>query len=203
MAGIAFRTAWNKDDETLRQDAVAFWRGGPQLLPQGVDPIARARELCAVAYRDGSVVGVSTVTIEFVPQFRSRMALYRCSAAPDLLTIPPLSWRITDYSREVLEKWSLENPDEKVMGLMAIIQAQSLIEHYPQIVAPANMAFTGFTPAGFPIRVAWFKHATIPTEWPPRPLPKKEPESARRLPAGTGFRVRLDRYIKSPKDEVG
>jgi hypothetical protein len=168
MSDITFRPAWRKADAELERDAKTFWQSGPGLLSaRAADE--RIHELCALAYRDGCPVGVSTATIEFVPRFRSHMAVYRCAVAGGLRH-QPLSWTITDYSREVLEQWSLENPDEKVMGLMAVIQSKVLVTRYPQVFGVVNMTFTGFTPSGFPIRVAWFKHATIPTDWPPRPL---------------------------------
>lgn len=196
---VTFRTAWRKADKELEQDAKTFWQSQKRLLPANVDPADRARELCAVAYRDNTVVGVSTATIEFVPQFRSYMAAYRCSVSSGFLTFPPLSWSITDYSRKVLEQWSLENPNEKVMGLMAILQAQAFVQRCPYIVGPANMVFTGFSPAGYPIRVAWFKHARIPIDWPPRPLAAREqPEPARLEPEGGVFHVPLDRFTRPP-----
>lgn len=167
MSAITFRTAWRKADPALERDARAFWES--IRLPRGVDPERRAQELCAVAYRDNQPVGVSTATIEMIERFRCRMAVYRCAVKIGLRRTP-LSWTITEYSRDVLERWSLENPSEKVMGLMAVIQSRELILRYPEVVMPAaNLVFVGFAPAGFPIRVSWFKHATIPVEWPPRP----------------------------------
>jgi hypothetical protein len=168
MPDIEFRAAWRKSDPEMERDAKAFWQSKKRLLPPGVNIDQRARELCAIAYRGGQPVGVSTVTIEFIEQFRSNMAVYRCAVSSEF-GHQPLSWRITDYSREVLEHWSLENPGEKVMGLMAVMQSKVLVTRYPQVFGVVNMTFTGFTPAGFPIRVAWFKHATIPTDWPPQP----------------------------------
>jgi hypothetical protein len=164
---IVFRAAWQKADPRLEHDAVDYWRGSGIRLPKGVDPDERARQLCAVAFLQERPVGVSTATLELVPQFRCRMALYRCSVKLGLRH-QPLSWRITEFSQGVLEQWSLENSHEKVMGLMAVMQSRELIMRYPQVFGVANMVFAGFTPAGFPIRVYWFKHATIPTEWPPR-----------------------------------
>jgi hypothetical protein len=169
LTAITFTAAWQKGDGNLETDAKAFWLRQKTILPRNVSADDRARELCAVAYRDGSPVGVSTATLEYIPRFRSRMALYRCAVETGLRH-QPLSWRITEFSGEVLETWSVAHPEEKVMGLMAIIQSKELIMRYPQVFAPANMLFTGFSAAGFPIRVAWFKHATIPIEWPPRPL---------------------------------
>lgn len=177
MSGISYRTAWRKADSELEQHAKEFWRVRRR-LPSRVNPVDRARELCAVAIHKDHAVGVSTATLERVPEFRCRMAVYRC-AVTHALRHAPLSWRITEYSHDVLEKWSLENPDEKVMGLMAVIQSRELILRYPQVFAPANMIFTGFDPAGFPIRVSWFKHATIPTDWPPRASRQNElPEAS-------------------------
>lgn len=165
---IVFQAAWQRADPGLERDAVDYWTGTGVNLPKGVDPHERARQLCAVAYLEDRPVGVSTATIEMVPQFRSRMAMYRCSVKLGLRH-QPLSWRITEFSQSVLEQWSLEKPQEKVMGLMAVMQSRELITRYPQVFGVANMTFAGFTPAGYPIRVFWFKHATIPTDWPPWP----------------------------------
>jgi len=195
MSAITFRTAWRRNDEDLQRDAKAFWQSHTR-LPANVTPDERARELCAVAFRDDSAVGVSTATVELIPQFRCHMAVYRCSVAKGFLALPPLSWSITDYSRTVLEQWSLENPGEKVMGLFAVVQARALIERYPHIVGPAQMNFAGFTPAGFPVRVAWFRHATIPAEWPPRPLRSRVISQPER--AATALPMALDRPPKSP-----
>lgn len=188
MSGVEFRAGWRKNDHVLEADAIAFWGSGKRVLPQRVDPEARARELCAVAYRDGIPVGVSTATLKYIEQFRSIMAFYRCSVRTEF-GHEPLSWRITDFSREVLERWSLDNPAEKVMGLMAVMQSKILVTRYPQVFAVVNMTFTGFTPSGLPIRVAWFKHATIPTEWPPRPDP--DHKRVQTEPAEIHFPVRV------------
>lgn len=168
MSEITYRMAWRKNDPELERDAIGFWEERQKLLPQGVAPESRAKELCAVAYRDGETVGVATATLEFVPQLRCRMAVYRCAVSLGMRH-KPLSWTITEYSQDMMEEWSRENPDQKVMGLLAIMQAKEFIVKYPEIVTPARMAFIGFTPAGFPIRVFWFKHARIPTDWPPKP----------------------------------
>jgi hypothetical protein len=172
MSEITFHTAWRKADPDLERDAKAFWQSNRFKLPARVDPDKRARQLCAVAYSGERPVGVSTATLEMVEQFRCRMAVYRCAVRIGLRRTP-LSWRITEYSRDVIEQWSLENPSEKVMGLMAVIQSRELVLRYPEVVMPAaNLVFVGFNPMGFPIRVSWFKHATFPVEWPPRPSAK-------------------------------
>jgi len=168
MSGVQFREAWKRADPELEHDAKQFWLGRGKLLPNNVTPEDRAKDLCAVAYYEGKPVGVSTAVLIHVQQFRTRMAVFRCAVAKAVRRTP-LSWRITEYSQGVLERWALANPDEKVMGLMAVMQSRELVTRYPEVFGVANMTFTGFNEMGYPIRVAWFKHATIPTEWPPRP----------------------------------
>jgi len=201
ISAITFRTAWCKDDKALEEDAKSFWRSQEKhfKLPEDSNADQRAKEHCAIAYSEGGPVGIATATLEFVPLFRTNMAVYRCAVSHDAVTVPPLSWRITEYSREVLEQWSLDNPAAKIMGLVALMTAKGFILPYPQIVAPANMVLSGFTPEGYPIRVAWFKHATIPTEWPPRPLPSRESAPPGDRSTVENFSVPLDPNIKSPK----
>lgn len=190
MSDVVFKSGWRKNDAEMEEDAKTFWgtnRAGR--LPPRVDVNERARELCAIAYRDSTPIGVSTAKIMYIEQFRSLMAYYRCSVASEFGR-EPLSWRITDFSRETLERWSLEHPEEKVMGLMAVMQSKTLVTRYPQVFGVVNMTFTGFTPAGYPIRVAWFKHATIPTDWPPRPSKDAQHMGGVQLNLSTPVRTR-------------
>lgn len=188
MLDIEFRAGWRRNDAEMETDAKAFWQNRKRVLPRNIDPDKRAHELCAIAYRDGEAVGVSTAVIQYIEQFRSNMAVYRCAVATEF-GHQPLSWRITNYSRVVLERWSLENPAEKVMGLMAIMQSKTLVTRYPDVFGVVDMTFTGFAPSGFPVRVAWFTHATIPTEWPPRPAADQAPE--RGIMGGMRFPIRI------------
>jgi hypothetical protein len=199
MSAITFRAAWQKADPDLERDAKEYWRGGRRKLPQHVAPDDRVGELCAVAYREDRPVGVSTARIETVGQFRCRMAMYRCAVTIGLRHTP-LSWRITEYSQDLLERWSLENPDEKVMGVLAVIQSRELVLRYPQVFAPANMVFAGFSAAGLPIRVAWFKHAAIPTEWPPRPTRMVEPPETK-VKAKWGGEILVSHNFKESKTD--
>jgi hypothetical protein len=61
---------WRRDDAKVAADAVALWtRLGA--LPAGLDPGLRARELCTAAYRDGELIGVSTMVLDILPQLRA------------------------------------------------------------------------------------------------------------------------------------
>jgi hypothetical protein len=167
MAEIVFKPAWRKDDPELERDAIAFWRR-MKILPPNVRPEDRAKELCAVIYKDGEAVGVSTITLDYMKQFRGRLAMWRISIAP-FFRRRDLATELGIFTRDVMEQWSLENPAEGVMGVGAVIQARQLIQQRPSVYWPGGMMFMGYMPSGHPLRVCWFKHAVVSTEWPPVP----------------------------------
>ncbi len=119
--GFEFRTAWRRADPQIESDAREFWRAMRLIAPPEIE--RRIPELVAAAYVDGRLVAVSTAEFNMLPQLRARFAMYRCLVAPEYRR-HHLSYRISGFSREVLEQWSLANPHEKIMGMAAIIQAR-------------------------------------------------------------------------------
>lgn len=154
-----FKPAWRRNDPELEADAIAFWQQYKS-LPKGVDPEKRAKELCGLVYRDDSVIAVSTAVVTEMPRFRCRMAMYRCAAAPSFRR-NPFSLKVTVDSRDLLEKWSLEHPEEGVMAMAAFIESRLLARHMPSVFWPADLVFMGYGPNGQQLRVSWFKHATV------------------------------------------
>lgn len=141
MSQPVFKPAWRRNDAALQTDAIAFWQKY-KFLPEGVGPEERAKELCGLVYRDGEVIAVSTITIKEMPRFRCRMAMYRCAAAPSFRR-SPFSLQVTEESRKLMEQWSLENPQEGVMGLAAAIESRLLARHMPSVFWPADLIFMG------------------------------------------------------------
>jgi hypothetical protein len=159
MSKEFFKPAWKQGDPKYENDAIAFW-AKHRLLPNSVDAKKRVKELCGIVYRENSVIAVSTAAIEDMPRFRCRMAIYRCSAAPSVRR-QPFSLKVTVESRDLLEKWSLNNPAEGVMAMAARIESSVLVRHMPSVFWPADLVFMGYTPKGRQLRVSWFKHATV------------------------------------------
>lgn len=104
---------------------------------------------------------------KIMPRFRCRMAMYRCAASPSFRR-SPCSLQVTNESRELMEQWSLEHPEEGVMGLAAAIESKLLARHMPSVFWPAELIFMGYMPNGQQLRVAWFKHATVNPKAPTR-----------------------------------
>jgi hypothetical protein len=156
-AGLDLRPAWRRGDARIEADAIAFWnRLG--ILPREVAAEARAKELAAVAYKDGRLIGVTTVTLERLEFLRARFALVRSAIDPEYRLQGVLFW-LGLHVREVIEQWAAAHPQERVAGLAGIIEMPESTPRLKQPVWPEHqMTLAGFTPAGRQIRVSWFAH---------------------------------------------
>ena len=156
IPGFELRPAWRLNDARIEADAMAFWaRLG--ILPPDVSPAQRAKELIAVVYKDDAVVGVHSATIERVEQVRARLAMLR-SAVDPAHRRGHVSMALSLYSRAMLERWSRENPHERLAGLGAIVESQQLAERGKQPYWPqTRFILAGFLPDGRQLRISWFE----------------------------------------------
>lgn len=156
IRGYELRPAWQRNDPRIEADAAAFWNR-LEILPQGVDPAQRARQLVAVVYKDEEIVGVMTATIERVEQVRTRLAMIRSAVDPGhrrAQILRALTW----YSRALLERWSRDHPHERLGGLGGIIESEQLAELAKQPnLAPSGFILAGFLPDGRQLRISWFE----------------------------------------------
>ena len=145
------------------EDAKTLWnRLGA--LPQGVSAEERANQLCAVAYCDGEMLGVSTVHMGTLPSLpRCRLGFLRVLVAPEhQLRGVGLARTMSVSSRDVLEQWSRDNPGERLLGMAAIIESPDLAEESKRLFWPENgLALVGYTAGGRQIRIVWFAHARL------------------------------------------
>jgi hypothetical protein len=154
---IEVRPAWRRDDPAIEADAIDFWTR-LKLLPSGVAPEQRAKELIAAAYRDGRLIAVSTATIEWVAFLRARFAILRGATDPAhrrghaqlALAVP---------SRDLLERWALDHPEERLAGGLAVIDGGEWGDFLKLPVWPySELGLVGHTKDGRQIRAAWFGH---------------------------------------------
>ncbi|MGZ8337543.1 MAG: hypothetical protein ACXWU1_12860, partial [Allosphingosinicella sp.] len=157
---VDLRPAWRLDDPEIEQDAIAFW-SRLSLLGAGTDPARRAKELVAAAYQSDRLVGVATAWLERLEQLRGRFAVYRCAVDPDSRR-HLVSTALTVFARDVLERWSVAHPGERVLGLAAVIESRSLVERqkYP-VWENTGLNLVGYDRDGRQVRVAWFAHARV------------------------------------------
>lgn len=162
MAEISFRSAWDKQDAALMRDAREFWLGlGGAVTPGEVDE--RLPQLCALAYADGKVVGLSTAYIYDYPRLRSRFAFYRTNVAEGFRR-QRLAVKLCAYSRDRLQEWAGENPEVKLQGLFIVLQAKEFKKDQRVPLArrgDLDFVLIGYTPGGYQMRVVWFEGATV------------------------------------------
>jgi hypothetical protein len=158
--GFELRPAWRREDRQAEADAIAFWtRLG--LLPSHATSEDRARELVAVAYRDGRVAGVVTAEVGILPQVRARLAMVRGAVDPELRR-SQIGFALLLAARRILEAWSAEHPDEGLAGIGGIVESRDLMAAQSQPYWPVSrFGLIGFTPDGRQIRVSWFDHARV------------------------------------------
>lgn len=160
MSEIAYKSAWLKKDPVIERDTLAFWQAS-NLLPKNALPADRLRELCTVAYDGGRLIAVSTAKITEMDFLRSRIAMWRCSIAPDMRG-KHISTEMGRVSRQVLEEWSLAHPEERVMGMGTAVQTANLDQKKKRPIWKASgLTFVGYSNQGQQIRIAWFDHAEI------------------------------------------
>ena len=164
-AAVELRPAWRLSDPAIERDAEIFWKREGVLGPRADVP-KRLSELCMAAYVDGEVVGLTSAAIQQIDSLRCKLAMFRCAVARTIRSQRVAS-QLTLATRDLLEAWSRDNPDEEVLGFGCIVQSRVLVENHRWAVWPDNhLAFVGYTPRGYPMRVYWFQHAKIAPYWP-------------------------------------
>jgi len=156
IPGCELRPAWRLNDERIEADAIAFWtRLG--ILPVGVAPEQRAKELVAVVYKNGALFGVQTARIERVEQVRARLAMVRSAVDPGHRRTH-ISLALTLYSRNLLQAWAREHPEEKLGGLGAKVGGPDLAARAEQPFWPqTRFILAGFLADGRQLRISWFE----------------------------------------------
>lgn len=153
---IEIRPAWGLRDPGIEADAIAFWKR-LDILPKGVTPEERARELVLAAYQGGRVVGVVTAEVGVLPQVRARLAMIRGAVDPESRR-GRVGFAMLFATGRILERWSAAHPHERVAGFGGIVESPELLAAQNQPYWPiTRFGLVGFTPDGRQIRVSWFE----------------------------------------------
>jgi hypothetical protein len=151
-----FRPAWRLDDAEVEAGAIAFWQR-MKILPAEVNPEERAKELICTAWKDGKVIGVQTAALGRLELVRARLAMVRSAVDPEHRR-SRVSFAMSLYARDLIERWSMAHPHERVAGLGAIIESREFAGREKQPFWPnTKYGVVGYTPDGRQIRVSWFE----------------------------------------------
>lgn len=159
MSDVEYVVGWQKSDPKLEADAKAVW-ASHGLLPVDITPEERAKEIGAIAYIDGQVVGISTLMLHpYKPLKGRRFGFLRVFTLPEFEQ-QSVAIGLAIHCRDALEQWSRDNPQEKVFGMAAIYQSDKL-GHYP--IGVSGLTLIGYSASGEQVRVYWFNHLRLDT----------------------------------------
>lgn len=169
--GFEVRIAWRRDDPAIAADAIDFWTRN-DLLPEGVDPAARAKELIAAAYKDGKLAAVATATLDEIDFLRARFAIIRGATDPEFRrSHAQLSLSVP--SREALHAWAREHPEEKYAGGIVFVDRSEWGDFTRIPVWPeSELGLVGYDQHGRQIRVRWFEDFRFESAAAPPSLPR-------------------------------
>ena len=161
---VELKLAWRRSDPAIERDAELYWQREGMLRP-GADVALRLAQLCSVAYVGDGLAGLTTVNIREIDFLHCKLAMFRCAVSRSF-RMQHIASRLTVFTRDILEAWSRDHPEEEVLGLGCVVQSRTLVEHRSQAMWPDGLAFVGYTAQGHQMRVYWFRHAKLSTWWP-------------------------------------
>jgi hypothetical protein len=157
---VTLKTVWRARDAAIERDVLAYW-DREKALPPDADPAARLRELCVVANDGPSVVGSVEAHLHYVDFLCARLASLRLFVARSHRR-GQVANTITLEAQHILERWSFEHPEEKLMGCGGATQAKNVGDWLrAAVLQPTGFALVNYNEKGEQFRLAWFKHATI------------------------------------------
>lgn len=166
---VEYLNAWHKDDPRLEADARRIW-SEPGVLPEGKGTEARMKELALVAYEGGQLAGLTTLDVRVFPYVRQKFAFIRGFILPEF-RMKATGRDIMLETHKMIETWALNNPDEELAGMAAIIQVPGVGEN--PVGGSSGLVLVGYTNRNEQVRIAWFDHFRVPLN-----LPTPSPETA-------------------------
>jgi len=152
--GVEYRDVWQKDDETVRRDAMALGARMGEGGPANMTPEKWAERVCVVAYDSSELVAIAAGEIRFAPRVRANMAFLRAFVVREYrqrgIVVP-----LTAKFHETMRRYSLKHPAERIGGTMAIIVIEGQLK---KPVTNTGMILSGYSPRGEPLILRWFDH---------------------------------------------
>lgn len=151
--GIEYRNVWLKDDPVVARDALAL---GARVTPPNRKLPANywSRNLCVVAYGDKELIATATSELRFAQRVRANMAFLRVYVSPphrERGLVIPLTFKF----HEIMRKHSLDNPDKRIGGVMAVVTAPGMMD---EPVTKGFHVLIGYNTRSQPLIVRWFEH---------------------------------------------
>lgn len=159
MLEIELKSAWQKKDPRFEQDAIEYWTEHGLVADEELEK--RSRQLSAVAYHGDKLVGITTATLVDYKMLGHRLAFHRVSAHHDYRRNQVMN-RVATKAIDVLQQWSLENPQKRIAGICTHYDAPYLrAGNRPPVSEIHRFFLCGYTDSGRQVRVRWFDHTRV------------------------------------------
>ncbi|MDO8421585.1 MAG: hypothetical protein Q7S99_05435 [Parvibaculum sp.] len=155
---IEYVNAWRKDDPRLEADARVIW-SEPGILPDLAEIEIRVKQLAVVAYSDGQLAALTTLNVRPFEHVRQKFAFIRGFVTP-AFRMNAVGREIMVETHKMIENWALNNPDENLAGMAAVMQVPGVGKR--PVGRSTGMVLVGYTPDNEQVRAAWFEHFRVP-----------------------------------------
>ena len=159
--GLEVVAVWKDITPSLQAELVDLWRG-THAIADPVRAAQRARQaVCVARDETGAVCGVGTAILRVPPRLRQPVYYYRQFFAPHVrgrkLALP-----FFNRARDVLQAYNAGLAAPESLGVLLELENRQLASHYTRPWEPAaESAFIGYSPRGLPLRVSYFRDATL------------------------------------------
>jgi hypothetical protein len=161
MSNLDLRTVWQTDDPAVAPDVVTLWSELGAVFPK--DRADRLKELVAVAYDGGKIVGACTARSIDYRVLRTSVFYFR----PTILPGPQhdeVLIALVSAAKRVLQLWVQAHPGERAKGILVMFDSDAfdgLIVEPILRRADVELVLTGYTDVGRQIRVQWFDDSRL------------------------------------------
>lgn len=154
---ITFVDAWRKCDPHQEAEACAFW-ARHKVRPDDADANIVAKQLAVLAYDDGALIGISTVSVSYFDPLQEKFGFVREFVTSNL-KLDHINIELTQKTLEVIEAYAQAHPEEELAGMAVILKAPGIGQ---RAISPGGrLILMGYTEQNEQVRACWFDHFRV------------------------------------------
>lgn len=158
---LEIRNVWTKVTPELAQEVIDFWQSHNLLKPE-TNAIERSKQIVLTVRHQEKIVGLTSAGLIKYHQLNDNIFfLFRMVVLPGF-QVPGIGPKLLVETEKVLEDFASKQEVNKPIGILTFVENPELIAKRAEAIWPASkMVFIGNDKSGRPIRVYYFKGATI------------------------------------------
>lgn len=161
MPQLEIENVWTRVSDDLQREIVDFWTSN-KMLPQGVDPIERSKQVLLTVRNEGKIVGLTSADLVRFRQLNDNLFYMFRMAVLQPFRVPGIESKLMVESRDILEHHAETQTVNKCIGVLVFVENPGLVEKRNEAVWPASkLTYIGNDKQGRHIRVYYFKGVRI------------------------------------------